>query len=47
MKSHNVYLQPAGVIRSPDEGMAALAGCSDHAAKEEGDRGQTALGQQA
>lgn len=27
--------------------MAALAGCSDHAAEEERDRGQTAVGQQA
>lgn len=36
-----------GVVRSPDEGVAALAGRSGHVAEEEGGRGQAALGQQA
>ena len=38
---------PAGVLWSPDQGVAALAGRSGHAAEEEGDRGQAAVGQQA
>lgn len=40
-------LWPAGVVWSADEGVAALAGRSGHAAEKEGDRGQTAVGQQA
>lgn len=47
MKWSSVLLWPAGVVWSPDEGVAALAGCSDRAAEEEGDWGQTAVGQQA
>ncbi len=47
MKWSSVCLWPAGVVWSPDEGVAALAGRSDRAAEEEGDWGQTAVGQQA
>lgn len=47
MKWSCVCLWPAGVVWSPDEGVAALAGCSDRPAEEEGDGGQTAVGQQA
>lgn len=42
-----VCVWPIGVVWSPDEGVATLAGRSDHAAEEEGDWGQTAVGQQA
>lgn len=43
----SVGLWPAGVVWLPDEVLAALAGRSGHAAEEEGDGGQAAVGQQA